>query len=141
MAFINYYRISDPLDVRDLSAQMAAWTAAGNPKAGEWLPVPTKPSSDAVWTADATWVVPPSPTHTPEAWVAQHLSPLQVAALSEFRMALLQAGKPLGANMTALKGWLEAMMAESVDPTARTFPAPPCSYEDAASEAVSALQS
>lgn len=81
-----------------------------------------------------------APAYTAEAWVAQTLTPLQVAALSEFRMALLQAGKPLGPNMTALKSWLESMMAESVDPTPRIFAAAPCSYEDAASEALLALQ-
>jgi hypothetical protein len=83
----------------------------------------------------------PVATYSPEQWVSQHLSPLQVAALSEFRLALLQASKPLGSNMAGLKGWLEGMMAESVNSTPRTFQAPPCSYEDAASEAVAALQS
>jgi hypothetical protein len=81
------------------------------------------------------------PTFTPEQWVSQHLSPLQVAALSEFRLALMQASKPLGPNMTGLKGWLEAMMAESINSTLRTFSSPPCSYEAAASEAVAGLQS
>ena len=31
-----YYRITDPNDVRDLGDQMAAWVAAGNPKANDW---------------------------------------------------------------------------------------------------------
>jgi hypothetical protein len=104
-----------------------------------WQDAPAKPSEDAQWQ-DGQWVVPPAATFTAEQWVAKTLSPLQVAALSEFRMALLQAGKPLGTNMMALKGWLEAMMAESVDPTPRSFAAAPCSYEDAASEALVALQ-
>lgn len=85
-------------------------------------------------------VVEVPPTFTPEQWVSQHLSPLQVAALSEFRMAMLQAGKPLGPNMTALKGWLESMMLASVNPTPRTFDAPPCSYETASQEAVFTLR-
>ena len=83
-------------------------------------------------------VVESPPTYTPEQWVSQHLSPLQVAALSEFRMALLQAAKPLGPNMTALKSWLEAMMLSSVDPNPRSdWQQPPCDYATASSEAVS----
>jgi hypothetical protein len=100
---------------------------------------------EAALPLDIDYVIPPPPvpyvpTFTPEQWVAQHLSPLQVAALSEFRLALMQANKPLGSNMTGLKGWLEQMMAESIDSTPRTFSAPPCSYEAAASEAVAGLQ-
>jgi hypothetical protein len=78
---------------------------------------------------------------TPEAWVSQHFSAMQVSALQRFEFALLQAGKPLGANMTVLKAWMEAMLVASVDPTARTFPAPPCSYEAASAEAVAGMQS
>jgi hypothetical protein len=61
---------------------------------------------------------------------------MQVSALQRFEFALLQAGKPLGANMTVLKAWMEEMLVASVDPTARTFPPPPCSYEQAAGEAL-----
>lgn len=109
------------------------------PTQGAWEP-------SVVWFDDRVerqWVAgtpAPAPTFTAEQWVAQSLTPLQVAALSEFRAALLQAGKPLGANMTALKAWLEVMMAESVYPTPRTFEAAPCGYEDAASEALATLQ-
>jgi hypothetical protein len=94
------------------------------------------------------WVVSEPPvveevaaTYSPEAWVSQHFSPMQVSALQRFEMALLQAGKPLGANMTALKGWLEAMLVASVDPTPRSdWQQPPCSYEAASGEAVAGLQ-
>lgn len=135
-----YYRISDPSDVRDISQQMASWELADNPKRFDWSIQPAAPSENAVWT-DGAWIVPPAPTYSPEAWVSQHLSPLQVAALSEFRLALLQANKPLGSNMAGLKDWLEGMMAESINPIPRTFPSPPCSYEEAASEAITGLQS
>jgi hypothetical protein len=70
-----------------------------------------------------------------------HFSAMQVSALQRFEFALLQAGKPLGPNMTALKGWMEGMLVASVDPTPRTFSAPPCSYEVASAEAVAGLQS
>jgi len=66
---------------------------------------------------------------------------MQVSALQRFEFALLQAGAPLGPNMTVLKAWMEAMLVASVDPTARTFAAPPCSYEAASAEAVAGMQS
>lgn len=84
---------------------------------------------------------PESEKFTAEAWTSMHFSPMQVSALQRFEMALLQTGKPLGSNMTALKAWMEGMLVASVDPTPRTFPAPPCSYEAASAEAVAALQS
>ena len=137
---LNYYRITDPSDVRDLGDQMAAWTAAGNPKASDWTLQAAAPSENAVWQ-DGAWIVPPAPTYTPEEWTSMHFSPMQVSALQRFEFALLQAGKPLGPLMTALKSWMEGMLVASVDPTARTFPAPPCSYEAASAEAVQSLQS
>lgn len=136
-----YYRISDPLDVRDLSAQMAAWTAAGNPKASEWAIQSAKPSPDAVWTSDATWVVPPAPTYTPEHWTARFFTAPQILALQRFEFALAQAGQPLGTKMAALKQWLETMLLESADPTPRTFSEPPYQYAEAAQEAIGGLQS
>ena len=108
------------------------------PEQGAWEP-------SLVWFEDRVerqWVEaapPPAPTFTAEEWVAQHLSPLQVAALSEFRLALVQAGKPLPPKMSALKMWLEAMMAASVDNTPRTFDPPPATYAEASAEAVAAL--
>lgn len=54
---MNYYRIADPSDVRDLGDQMAAWRAAGNPKADAWAEQPEQPTPDAVWTNGA-WVTP-----------------------------------------------------------------------------------
>ena len=94
---------------------------------------------------DADYVIPPPPvpyvpTYSPEAWTSQHFTAMQVSALQRFEMALLQAGKPLGPLMTALKAWMEAMLVASVDPTPRTFSAPPCSYEAASAEAVAGLQ-
>lgn len=105
-----------------------------------WQTAPEKPSDSAQWENGA-WVVPPAPTYSPEAWTSHHFSPMQVSALQRFEFALGQAGKSLGPQMTALKTWLEGMLVASVDPTPRTFDAPPCSYEAASAEAVSALQS
>lgn len=53
----KYYRISNPSDVRDIGDQMAAWIAAGNPKANDWAVQPAAPSADAVWSG-GQWFFP-----------------------------------------------------------------------------------
>jgi hypothetical protein len=103
-----------------------------------------KAAIEAALPVDADYVIPPPPvpfvpTYSPEEWTSKHFSPMQVSALQRFEMALLQAGKPLGPNMTALKTWMEGMLIASVDPTPRTFDLPPCSYAEASAEAVAAL--
>jgi hypothetical protein len=103
-----------------------------------------KAAIESALPVDEGYVIPPPPTpyveaFTPEAWVTRHLTSLQILSLQRLEMALLQASLPLGTNMAALKGWLEAMMLASVDPTPRTFDAAPCSYEAASSEAVTDL--
>jgi hypothetical protein len=138
----NYYRISDPSDVRDLSEQMAAWVAAGNPKANDWAVQPAAPSADAVW-ADGAWSVPPVATFTAEEIVSQYFSAYQIAALSRLEMALLQAGQPLGPQMTAAKQWLETvMLGWAVSPVAapaEAFGVPSVTFEEASAEAVASL--
>ena len=137
-----YYRISDPSDVRDLGDQMAAWTAAGNPKANDWAVVPAAPSADAVWT-DGAWSVPPVATFTAEQIVSQYFSAYQIAALSRLEMALMQASKPLGPAMTAAKQWLETvMLGWAVSPVAApaaAFGVPSVTFEQASAEAVASL--
>lgn len=140
-----YYRISDPLDVRDLGEQMAAWMAAGNPKANDWAVQPAAPSADAVWTNGA-WVVPPVATFTAEQIVSRYFSAYQIAALQRLEMALLAANKPLGPAMSAAKTWLEGvMLGWAVDPTPKPQSAYPIlpngvTFESASAEAVAALQ-
>jgi hypothetical protein len=139
---LNYYRISDPNDVRDLGEQMAAWLAAGNPKADAWAEQPAAPSADAVWT-DGAWSVPPVALVTAEEAVSQYFSPYQIAALSRLEMALMQAGKPLGPQMTAAKTWLEGvMLGWAANPTpapAEAFGVPQASFAEASGEAVADL--
>ena len=138
----NYYRISDPNDVRDLGEQMAAWQAAGNPKANDWAVQPEAPSADAVWQ-DGAWSVPPAPTVTAEQAVSQYFSAYQIAALQRLEMALLQANKPLGPAMTAAKNWLEAVMLgwamNPVPAPQESFGQPQASFEEASAEAVADL--
>lgn len=51
--------------VREIDpALAAAWVEAGNPKADEWTPLPTRPSEAHQWSGTA-WVLPPQPV--PEA--------------------------------------------------------------------------
>jgi len=140
----NYYRISDPNDVRDLGEQMAAWELADNPKRFDWAVQPAAPSDDAVW-ADGAWSVPPVATMTAEEAASQYFSPYQTLALQRFEMALLQAGKPLGVKMTAAKQWLEGvMLGWAMNPTpapAASFgsPAGGVTFEQASAEAVTDL--
>jgi hypothetical protein len=138
----NYYRISDPSDVRDLGDQMAAWVAAGNPKADAWAVQPEAPSADAVWQ-DGEWSVPPVPTVTAEQAVSQYFSAYQIAALQRLEMALMQANKPLGPKMTAAKTWLETVLLSwAAAPTpapAESFGVPQASFEEASGEAVADL--
>ena len=140
----NYYRISDPSDVRDLSDQMAAWLAAGNPKADAWAEQPAAPSADAVWQ-DGAWSVPPVATMTAEEAVSQYFSAYQIAALQRLEMALLQANKPLGPKMTACKQWLEGVLIGwAVSPTPKSaadYGQPSATFEQASAEAVAALNS
>ena len=139
---LNYYRITDPSDVRDLGEQMAAWVAAGNPKADDWAVQPAAPSPDAVWQ-DGAWSVPPVALVTAEEAVSQYFSAYQIAALSRLEMALLQAGRPLGVKMTAAKQWLEGVMLSwAASPTpapAEAFGQPQASFAEASGEAVADL--
>jgi hypothetical protein len=141
---LNYYRISDPNDVRDLGEQMAAWELADNPKRNDWAAQPAAPSADAVWQ-DAAWSVPPVATMTAEEAVSQYFSAYQIAALQRLEMALLQAGKPLGPKMTAAKQWLEGVMLSwAASPTpapAEAFGQPQASFAEASGEAVADLAS
>ena len=136
----NYYRISDPNDVRDLGEQMAAWEVADNPKRFDWAVQSAPPSVDAVWT-DGAWIVPPLPTMTAEEAVSQYFSPYQTLALQRLEMALMQAGKPLGPQMTACKQWLESvMLGWALDPTPKeSFGSPAATFEQASAEAVTDL--
>lgn len=137
-----YYRISDPSDVRELGEQMAAWELADNPKRFDWTLQPARPSDNAVWR-DGAWVVPPVATFSAEQIVSQYFSAYQIAALSRLEMALLQAGQPLGPQMTAAKTWLETVLIGwAINPVAapaEAFGVPNVTFEQASAEAVASL--
>lgn len=58
---MNYYRKSNPSDVRDLSEQMNAWEASDNPKRHEWALQPDAPPYSVTQHApewvNGAWVV------------------------------------------------------------------------------------
>jgi hypothetical protein len=92
--------------------------------------------------------LPPAPQPeaelvTAEEAVSQYFSPYQTLALQRFEMALLQAGKPLGAKMTACKTWLESVMLgwamNPVAAPAESFGQPQASFAEASAEAVTVL--
>ena len=76
-------------------------------------------------------------------WVEQHLTSTQLHALSDLRLSLVLAGKPLGPLMQSLRDWTsQLIVASAADPSPRpSWPAAPCSYEAASAEAIAALSS
>jgi hypothetical protein len=104
---------------------------------------------EAALPVDESYVIPPPPVpyvekFTAEQIVSQYFSAYQIAALQRLEMALLQANKPLGPQMSAAKQWLESvMLGWAVDPTAKpagAFGVPSVSFEEASGEAVAGLQ-
>jgi hypothetical protein len=92
--------------------------------------------------------LPPAPAPESEPitaaeWVEQHLTSTQLHALSDLRLSLVLAGKPLGPLMQSLRDWTsQLIVASAVDPSPRSdWPAAPCSYEAASAEAIAALAS
>jgi len=80
---------------------------------------------------------------TAEQIVSRYFSAYQIAALQELRMALLQAGKPLGPKMTACKEFLASvMLGWAMNPTpapAESFGSPAATFAEASGEAVADL--
>jgi hypothetical protein len=97
-----------------------------------------------IWDAATRTLIPtPLPSVTAEQWVEQHLTSTQLHALSDLRLSLVLAGKPLGPLMQSLRDWTsQLIVASAVDPSPRNdWPAAPCSYEAASAEAIAALSS
>jgi hypothetical protein len=97
-----------------------------------------------IWdAATRTLIATPPPVITAEEAVSAFFSPYQTLALQRFEMALLQAGKPLGPQMTAAKQWLEGVMLSwAANPTPapqESFGQPQATFAEASSEAVTDL--
>jgi hypothetical protein len=138
---LNYYRITDPSDVRDLGEQMAAWTAAGNPKADDWAVQPAAPSADAVW-ADGAWSVPPAPTFTAAEWVDQQgFTGNRTTTMLYLKLQLDAAGKS-SPKLGSVQGWLDQLIVAGVtQPEERRsdWAASPYAFEEASGEALAIL--
>jgi hypothetical protein len=96
------------------------------------------------WDAATRTLIPtPPPAVTAAEWVEQHLTSTQLHALSDLRLSLVLAGKPLGPLMQSLRDWTsQLIVASAVDPSPRPDWTPaPCSYEQASAEAVADLSS
>jgi hypothetical protein len=136
-----YYRTSDPNDVRDLGEQMAAWVAAGNPKAEAWAEQPAAPSADAVW-ADGAWSVPPAPTFTPAEWVDQQGFAGNRSTTMLYLKLQLDAASKFSPALTAVQAWLDQLIVAGVtQPEERRsdWPASPYAFEEASGEALAVL--
>jgi hypothetical protein len=133
---LNYYRISDPNDVRDLGEQMAAWTAAGNPKAGDWAVQPAAPSADALWT-DGAWNVPPVATFTAE----EHLNAVGLGGNRQPTLLYLRQAGAVSPKLNATEAFLNTVLAMfAADPAPRSdWPSPSFTFEQVVAEAVSSL--
>jgi hypothetical protein len=97
-----------------------------------------------IWDAATRTLIPtPPPAVTAAEWVEQHLTSTQLHALSDLRLSLVLAGKPLGPLMQSLRDWTsQLIVASAVDPSPRSdWPAAPCAYEAASAEAIAALAS
>jgi hypothetical protein len=137
-----YYRISDPSDVRDLGDQMAAWLAAGNPKADAWAEQPAAPSVDAVWQ-DGAWSVPPVATFTAAEWVdAQGFAGNRSTTMLYLKLQLDAAGGKTSPKLAGVQGWLDALIVAGVtQPEERRsdWAASPWAFEEASGEALAIL--
>jgi hypothetical protein len=80
----------------------------------------------------------PSPICTPEEWVGQYFTNLEVIALMRLEQAIISQGKTLGPKMETSKQWLEGMM--FAQPSS-SFPVAPFSYTETSAEAAETLSS
>ena len=135
---LNYYRISDPSDVRDLGDQMAAWELAENPKRNDWAVQGEPPSADAMWM-DGAWSVPPVATYTATEWVDQQgFSGNRTTTMLYIKLKLDGASKS-SPKLTAVQAWLDQMIVAGVtapDERRNDWPTTPYTFEEASSEAL-----
>ena len=89
---MNYYRITDPADVRDLGEQVTAWLAANNPKANDWAEQPPAPSPDSVW-GNSQWEIPVAGFNP--RWVDFSAIVMSLPAINIMLGAVLQAAPGL----------------------------------------------
>jgi hypothetical protein len=133
---LNYYRISDPSDVRDLGEQMAAWELADNPKRNDWAVQPAAPSADAVW-ADGAWSVPPVATFTAE----EHLESVGLGGNRQPTLLYLRQAGAVSPKLDATEQYLNTILGMfAADPAPRSdWTAPAYTFEETVTQAVQSL--
>ena len=140
----NYYRQSDPADLRDLPQSILdEWAAANNPKLAEWLPAPAKPADNAVWAA-GEWVIPQPPATTAEAHLsAQGYSPLRLLTCLDLEGKLRATGSA-SEKLASVRQWLDNLTlaaAANPDEARPDWPAAPFAFEAVLAESLAALNS
>ena len=140
----NYYRTSDPTDLRDLPQSLLAdWAAAGNPKLAEWLPAPAKPAENAIWNA-GEWIIPQPPAATAEAHLsAQGYSPLRLLTCLDLEGKLRATGSA-SEKLASVRQWLDNLTlaaAANTDDARPDWPVAPHPFDQVLAEALTALNS
>lgn len=140
----NYYRTSDPADLRELPQSLLdEWATANNPKLTEWIAAPAKPAENAVWNA-GVWMIPTAPATTAEDHLAASgYSPLRLLTCLDLEGKLRATGKA-SPKLAAVRSWLDALtLAAAVNPDeARSdWPAAPHPFDQVLAESLAALNS
>jgi hypothetical protein len=140
----NYYRQSDPADLRDLPQSLLdEWAAANNPKLDEWHPAPAKPAENAVWNA-GEWMIPTPPVATAEAHLtAQGYSPLRLLTCLDLEGKLRATGSA-SEKLASVRQWLDNLTlaaAANPDDARPDWPAAPFAFDAVLAESLAALNS
>jgi hypothetical protein len=138
----NYYRTSDPTDLRDLPQSLLdEWAAAANPKLAEWQNAPAKPAENAIWAA-GQWTLPPPPVATAEAHLtASGYTPLRLLTCLDLEGKLWKANAT-SPKLAAVRSWLDALTlaaASNPDEARSDWPVAPFAFDQALAESLAAL--
>ena len=117
---------------------LAAWAAAGNPKANDYLPLPPKPSDSAVW-GNGEWVMPAAPTFTAEEWTDSQGYGGNRSTTLLYQKLRLDAAAKSSPKLNAVQSWLDGMIASGLAPASSNWPAAPHSFEDCLTETLGLL--
>jgi len=140
----NYYRISDPSDLRDIHQSIILkWAEANNPKLTEWIPAPVKPTDSAVWNA-GHWIIPAPPATTAEDHLAaEGYTPIRLLTCLDIEGKLNAAGKA-SPKLSAVRQWLDSItvyVASNPVESRYDWGAAPFQFDQVLSEALTIINS
>jgi hypothetical protein len=140
----NYYRQSDPADLRDLPQSLLdEWAEANNPKLAEWHPAPAKPAENAIWNA-GEWIIPQPPYATAEDHLsAQGYTPLRLLTCLDLEGKLRATGTT-SPKLASVRQWIDNLTlaaAANPDEARPDWPAAPFAFDAVLAEALTALNS